>query len=85
MQKMKYPSTFFSVLLLHFLCAAVVKGPSNNLWIIAAVLAPISIVTIIIIIITAVVCHKNKSDFKTDALGNLNPRIKVLFEFESII
>lgn len=59
--------------------AAVVKNPSNNLWIIAAVLAPIGVVTIIIIIITAVLCHKNKSDFKTDAIGNLNPRVKVNF------
>ncbi|MCJ8733646.1 hypothetical protein PDJAM_G00226010 [Pangasius djambal] len=58
---------------------AVVKGPSNNLWIIASVLAPIGIVTIIIIIITAVLCHKNKSDFKTDGIGNLNPRVKTTY------
>ncbi|KAF7699391.1 hypothetical protein HF521_004133 [Silurus meridionalis] len=58
---------------------AVVKGPSNNLWIIASVLAPISIVTIIIIIITAVLCHKNKSDFKTDGIANLNPRVKTTY------
>ncbi|KAI5627596.1 UPF0606 protein KIAA1549L isoform X1, partial [Silurus asotus] len=57
----------------------VVKGPSNNLWIIASVLAPISIVTIIIIIITAVLCHKNKSDFKTDGIANLNPRVKTTY------
>uniref|UniRef100_W5K6H7 KIAA1549-like b n=1 Tax=Astyanax mexicanus TaxID=7994 RepID=W5K6H7_ASTMX len=56
--------------------AEVVKIPSNNLWILAAVLAPIGVVTIIIIIITAVLCRKNKSDFKTDAIGNLNPRVK---------
>lgn len=55
-----------------------VKNPPNNLWIIAAVLAPISVVTLIIIIITAVLCRKNKSDFKVDAIGNLNPRAKVL-------
>ncbi|KAG5270092.1 hypothetical protein AALO_G00188590 [Alosa alosa] len=54
----------------------VVKNPHNNLWIIAAVLAPIGVVTIIIIIITAVLCRKNKSDFKTDSIGNLNPRAK---------
>ncbi|XP_053355699.1 UPF0606 protein KIAA1549L isoform X1 [Clarias gariepinus] len=58
---------------------AVVKGPSNNLWIIASVLAPIGIVTIIIIIITAVLCHKNKSDLKTDGIGNLNPRVKTSY------
>ncbi|XP_017322272.1 UPF0606 protein KIAA1549L isoform X5 [Ictalurus punctatus] len=58
---------------------AVVKGPSNNLWIIASVLAPIGIVTIIIIIITAVLCHKNKNDFKTDGIGNLNPRVKTTY------
>ncbi|XP_037395963.1 UPF0606 protein KIAA1549L isoform X2 [Pygocentrus nattereri] len=57
----------------------VVKNPSNNLWIIAAVLAPIGVVTIIIIIITAVLCRKNKSDFKTDAIGNLNPRVKTAY------
>ncbi|XP_022535216.2 UPF0606 protein KIAA1549L isoform X1 [Astyanax mexicanus] len=57
----------------------VVKIPSNNLWILAAVLAPIGVVTIIIIIITAVLCRKNKSDFKTDAIGNLNPRVKTAY------
>lgn len=54
-----------------------VKSPPNNLWIIAAVLAPITVVTLIIIIITAVLCRKNKKDFKADAIGNLNPRAKV--------
>lgn len=57
--------------------AAVVKNPPNNLWIIAAVLAPIGVVTLIIIIITTVLCHKNKSDFKSDPIGNFNPRVKV--------
>lgn len=57
----------------------VVKNPSSNLWIIAAVLAPIAVVTIIIIIITAVLCRKNKNDFKTDAIGNLNPRAKMSY------
>ncbi|KAL1007719.1 hypothetical protein UPYG_G00090670 [Umbra pygmaea] len=57
----------------------VVKNPPNNLWIIAAVLAPIAVVTLIIIIITAVLCRKNKSDFKADAMGNLNPRIKTAY------
>lgn len=57
--------------------SAVVKNPPNNLWIIAAVLAPIAVVTLIIIIITAVLCRKNKNDFKADAIGNLNPRAKV--------
>lgn len=56
-----------------------VKNPPNNLWIIAAVLAPIAVVTLIIIIITAVLCRKNKNDFKADAIGNLNPRAKVFF------
>ncbi|XP_045071047.1 UPF0606 protein KIAA1549L isoform X1 [Coregonus clupeaformis] len=57
----------------------VVKNPPNNLWIIAAVLAPIAVVTLIIIIITAVLCRKNKSDFKADAMGNLNPRVKTAY------
>ncbi|XP_056135359.1 UPF0606 protein KIAA1549L [Lampris incognitus] len=59
----------------------VVKNPPNNLWIIAAVLAPISVVTLIIIIITAVLCRKNKNDFKADAMGNLNlnPRAKMAY------
>uniref|UniRef100_A0A8B9JKH5 KIAA1549 like n=1 Tax=Astyanax mexicanus TaxID=7994 RepID=A0A8B9JKH5_ASTMX len=61
---------------------SVVKIPSNNLWILAAVLAPIGVVTIIIIIITAVLCRKNKSDFKTDAIGNLNPRVKPVQGFD---
>lgn len=62
---------------LFFFTSAVVKNPPNNLWILAAVLAPIAVVTLIIIIITAVLCRKNKSDFKADAIGNLNPRAKV--------
>ncbi|KAM6980605.1 UPF0606 protein KIAA1549L [Aplochiton taeniatus] len=57
----------------------VVKNPPNNLWIIAAVLAPFAVVTLIIIIITAVLCRKNKSDFKADAIGNLNPRAKTVY------
>uniref|UniRef100_A0AAQ5ZLU9 KIAA1549 like n=1 Tax=Amphiprion ocellaris TaxID=80972 RepID=A0AAQ5ZLU9_AMPOC len=60
----------------------VVKNPPNNLWIIAAVLAPISVVTLIIIIITAVLCRKNKNDFKADAIGNLNPRAKPVQGFD---
>lgn len=54
-----------------------VKNPPNNLWIIAAVLAPIAVVTIIIIIITAVLCRKNKNDFKPDTMINLPQRAKV--------
>ncbi|XP_076002953.1 UPF0606 protein KIAA1549L isoform X2 [Genypterus blacodes] len=57
----------------------VVKNPPNNLWIIAAVMAPIAVVTLIIIIITAVLCRKNKNDFKADAIGNLNPRAKMAY------
>ncbi|XP_056268675.1 UPF0606 protein KIAA1549L [Pseudoliparis swirei] len=57
----------------------VVKNPPNNLWIIAAVLAPIAVVTLIIIIIAAVLCRKNKNDFKADAIGNLNPRAKMAY------
>ncbi|XP_026175878.1 UPF0606 protein KIAA1549L [Mastacembelus armatus] len=57
----------------------VVKNPPNNLWIIAAVLAPIAVVTLIIIIITAVLCRKNKNDFKADGIGNLNPRAKMAY------
>ncbi|XP_034044731.1 UPF0606 protein KIAA1549L [Thalassophryne amazonica] len=60
----------------------VIKNPPNNLWIIAAVLAPIAIVTLIIIIITAVLCRKNKNDFKADAIGNLNPRAKMVYRRE---
>ncbi|NXT21275.1 K154L protein, partial [Syrrhaptes paradoxus] len=55
----------------------VVKNPPNNLWIIAAVLAPIAVVTVIIIIITAVLCRKNKNDFKPDTMMNLPQRAKV--------
>ncbi|KAI1904592.1 hypothetical protein AGOR_G00007210 [Albula goreensis] len=61
----------------------VVRDPSNNLWIIAAVLAPIGVVTVIIIIITAVLCKKNRSDFKTDAIGNINSRTKTSYRRES--
>uniref|UniRef100_A0A3Q2G3D5 KIAA1549-like b n=1 Tax=Cyprinodon variegatus TaxID=28743 RepID=A0A3Q2G3D5_CYPVA len=62
--------------------AEVVKNPPNNLWIIAAVLAPISVVTLVIIIITAVLCRRNKNDFKADAIGNLNPRAKPVQGFD---
>ncbi|TRY83399.1 hypothetical protein DNTS_020275 [Danionella cerebrum] len=55
---------------------AVVKNPPNNLWIIAAVLAPIAVVTLIIIIITIILCHKNKSEYKADSVGSYNPRVK---------
>ncbi|XP_077420649.1 UPF0606 protein KIAA1549L [Vanacampus margaritifer] len=57
----------------------VVKNPPNNLWIIAAVLAPIAVVTLIIFIITAVLCRRNKKDYKADAIGNLNPRAKMAY------
>ncbi|XP_068117454.1 UPF0606 protein KIAA1549L homolog isoform X2 [Hyperolius riggenbachi] len=60
----------------------VVQKPPNNLWIIAAVLAPIAVVTVIIIIITAVLCRKNKSDFKTDSMGNMPPRTKPVQGFD---
>ncbi|XP_076970904.1 UPF0606 protein KIAA1549L homolog [Tamandua tetradactyla] len=60
----------------------VVKSPPNNLWIIAAVLAPIAVVTVIIIIITAVLCRKNKSDFKPDAVMNLPQRAKPVQGFD---
>ncbi|XP_077628944.1 UPF0606 protein KIAA1549L homolog isoform X4 [Crocuta crocuta] len=60
----------------------VVKNPPNNLWIIAAVLAPIAVVTVIIIIITAVLCRKNKSDFKPDTMMNLPQRAKPVQGFD---
>ncbi|KAK1335667.1 LOW QUALITY PROTEIN: hypothetical protein QTO34_003460 [Cnephaeus nilssonii] len=60
----------------------VVKNPPNNLWIIAAVLAPIAVVTVIIIIITAVLCRKNKNDFKPDAVMNLPQRAKPVQGFD---
>ncbi|XP_071974727.1 UPF0606 protein KIAA1549L homolog isoform X2 [Engystomops pustulosus] len=61
---------------------SVVQKPPNNLWIIAAVLAPIAVVTVIIIIITAVLCRKNKSDFKSENIGNLPPRTKPVQGFD---
>ncbi|XP_043915169.1 UPF0606 protein KIAA1549L homolog [Protopterus annectens] len=60
----------------------VVKNPPNKLWIIAAVLAPIAVVTVIIIIITAVLCRKNKSDFKPDTMANLHQRTKPVQGFD---
>ncbi|XP_041073853.1 UPF0606 protein KIAA1549L-like isoform X3 [Polyodon spathula] len=60
----------------------VVKNPPNNLWIIAAVLAPIAVVTVIIIIITAVLCRKNKNDFKSDTLANMHQRAKPVQGFD---
>ncbi|XP_057606478.1 UPF0606 protein KIAA1549L homolog [Hippopotamus amphibius kiboko] len=60
----------------------VVKNPPNNLWIIAAVLAPIAVVTVIILIITAVLCRKNKNDFKPDTVMNLPQRAKPVQGFD---
>ncbi|XP_033913356.3 UPF0606 protein KIAA1549L-like isoform X1 [Acipenser ruthenus] len=60
----------------------VVKNPPNNLWIIAAVLAPIAVVTVIIIIITAVLCRKNKNDFKSDTMANMHQRAKPVQGFD---
>ncbi|XP_053924037.1 UPF0606 protein KIAA1549L homolog isoform X4 [Cuculus canorus] len=60
----------------------VVKNPPNNLWIIAAVLAPIAVVTVIIIIITAVLCRKNKNDFKPDTMMNMPQRAKPVQGFD---
>ncbi|XP_038620165.1 UPF0606 protein KIAA1549L homolog, partial [Tachyglossus aculeatus] len=60
----------------------VVKNPPNNLWIIAAILAPIAVVTVIIIIITAVLCRKNKNDFKPDTMVNLPQRAKPVQGFD---
>nr|XP_060622558.1 UPF0606 protein KIAA1549L homolog isoform X4 [Anolis sagrei ordinatus] len=60
----------------------VVKNPPNNLWIIAAVLAPIAVVTVIILIITAVLCRKNKNDFKGDTMMNLPQRAKPVQGFD---
>ncbi|KAG2463280.1 HIPK3 kinase, partial [Polypterus senegalus] len=60
----------------------VVKNPPNNLWIIAAVLAPIAVVTVIIIIITAVLCRKNKNDFKPDTMSNMHSRAKPVQGFD---
>ncbi|XP_069821893.1 UPF0606 protein KIAA1549L homolog [Dendropsophus ebraccatus] len=62
--------------------SSVVQVPPNNLWIIAAVLAPIAVVTVIIIIITAVLCRKNKSDFKSENISNLPPRTKPVQGFD---
>ncbi|KAJ8248949.1 hypothetical protein GJAV_G00229530 [Gymnothorax javanicus] len=61
----------------------VVKDPPSNLWIIAAVLVPISLATVIIIVITAFLCRRNKSNFKTDALGNINSRAKTAYRREA--
>ncbi|KAL4622729.1 UPF0606 protein KIAA1549L-like isoform X3 [Arapaima gigas] len=57
----------------------VVKRPPSNLWIIPAVLVPISVVTVIVIIITAVLCRRNKADFKSD----LNHRSKTSYRREA--
>ncbi|XP_078271047.1 UPF0606 protein KIAA1549L-like [Rhinoraja longicauda] len=60
----------------------VVKNPPNNLWIIAAVLAPVSVVTVIIIIISTVLCRKNKSELKSETLSNLHQRAKPVQGFD---
>ncbi|XP_032894438.1 UPF0606 protein KIAA1549L homolog [Amblyraja radiata] len=60
----------------------VVKNPPNNLWIIAAVLAPVSVVTLIIIIISTVLCRKNKSELKSETMSNLHQRAKPVQGFD---
>ncbi|KAJ1177602.1 hypothetical protein NDU88_002855 [Pleurodeles waltl] len=61
---------------------SVENEPPSNMWIIAAVLAPIAVVTVIIIIIAAVLCRKSKSDFKADSLANMPPRPKPVQGFD---
>ncbi|XP_069479682.1 UPF0606 protein KIAA1549L homolog isoform X2 [Ambystoma mexicanum] len=61
---------------------AVENKPPSNMWIIAAVLAPIAVVTVIIIIIAAVLCRKNKSDLKAESLANMPPRPKPVQGFD---
>ncbi|XP_048829254.1 UPF0606 protein KIAA1549L-like [Brienomyrus brachyistius] len=53
----------------------VVKSPPSNLWIIPAVLVPIAVVMVIVLIITAVLCRRNRGDFKVE----LNPRTKTSY------
>ena len=65
------------ILLVRPLLRRAPKRLTCLLWIIAAVLAPIAVVTVIIIIITAVLCRKNKNDFKPDTVMNLPQRAKV--------
>lgn len=61
---------------------SVENKPPSNMWIIAAVLAPIAVVTVIIIIITAVLCRKSKNDFKADSMANMPPRPKPVQGFD---
>ncbi|XP_078537000.1 UPF0606 protein KIAA1549L homolog [Lissotriton helveticus] len=58
------------------------NNPPSNMWIIAAVLAPIAVVTVIIIIIAAVLCRKSKNDFKGDSMANMPPRPKPVQGFD---
>lgn len=62
--------------------AAVVKNPPNNLWIIGCRAGTHRMVTVIIIIITAVLCRKNKNDFKPDTVMNLPQRARYVSEAE---
>lgn len=60
----------------------VVKNPTDNLWIIAAVLVPITMVIVIIVTITAMLCRKNKNDFKSDSVMNVPQREKPMQGFD---
>ncbi|XP_072905979.1 UPF0606 protein KIAA1549L isoform X1 [Hemitrygon akajei] len=66
----------------HVQAEPVVKNPPNNLWIIAAVLAPVGVVTVIIIIISTVLCRKNKSELKSETMSNLHQRAKPVQGFD---
>ncbi|XP_069759132.1 UPF0606 protein KIAA1549L isoform X2 [Narcine bancroftii] len=60
----------------------VVKSPPNNLWIIAAVLAPVGVVAVIIMIISTVLCRKNKTELKSETMSNLHQRAKPVQGFD---
>lgn len=58
------------------------KNPTDNLWIIAVVLLPITMVMVIMMTITAMLCQKNKNDFKSDTVMNVPQREKPMQGFD---
>lgn len=65
---------------LHGFPTAVVKVPPANLWIMA-VLTPVALVMVVVVMVTAILCKRNRVIFKTNAFRSFKPRSKVNFTY----
>ncbi|CAB1313528.1 unnamed protein product [Coregonus sp. 'balchen'] len=59
----------------------VVKVPPANLWIMA-VLTPVALVMVVVFMVTAILCKRNRVIFKTNAFRSFKPRSKTSYRRE---